>query len=156
MGSSKLRTFIETLENIRSEDPNAKAIVFTQWESLRIQTSSVLTEVGVRHLSLEGNIFERTRALQDFQSDKSISLLLLSLEHSASGTNLTVASHVFLMHPMLASSQEEASSYEAQAVGRVVRLGQARPVHVWRIITSHTVEERLWNIREADPNFPNA
>merc|ERR1712139_757702 len=89
-------------------------------------------------------------ALQDFQSDATISMLLLSLEHSASGTNLTVASHVFLMHPMLGSSQEEVSSYEAQAIGRVVRLGQMRPVHVWRFITSQTVEEELWSLREAE------
>merc|ERR1711862_30054 len=106
------------------------------------------TEIGVRHVSLEGTIFERTRALQNFQSDAGISLLLLSLEHSASGTNLTVASHVFLMHPMLGASQEEVSSYEAQAIGRVVRLGQTRPVHVWRFVTSLTVEEKLWRLQE--------
>merc|ERR1711862_686928 len=108
------------------------------------------TEIGVRHVSLEGTIFERTRALQNFQSDAGISLLLLSLEHSASGTNLTVASHVFLMHPMLGASQEEISSYEAQAIGRVVRLGQTHPVHVWRFITVETVEEELWRLREAE------
>merc|ERR1712232_1027289 len=148
--------FVETLEKIRSQEPHAKIIVFMQWEVLRIQTSMVLADVGIRHLSLEGDIFDRTRALQNFQSDAGISILLLSLEHSASGTNLTVASHVFLMHPMLAACQEEVSSYEAQAIGRVVRLGQNRPVHVWRFVTSNTVEERLWSIRETEPSTPAA
>lgn len=152
--SSKLCKFVETLESIRLHEPSAKVIVFTQWECLRIQTSRVLADIGVQHLSLEGDIFCRTHALQEFQSNQNISLLLLSLEHSASGTNLTVASHVFLMHPMLASSHEEVVSYEAQAVGRVVRLGQTRPVHVWRFITSCTVEERMWIIRQADSSAP--
>lgn len=147
---SKLRAFVSTLENIRSREPDAKVIVFMQWESLRIQTGGVLTELGIPYLSLEGNIFERTRSLQEFQSDAGISLLLLSLEHSASGTNLTVASHVFLMHPMLGSSQKEVSSYEAQAIGRVVRLGQTRPVHVWRFVASNTVEETMWRARQPE------
>merc|ERR1719375_2345975 len=118
--------------------------MFSQWNSLRHHMSQALVEVGVRHLSLEGSIFDRTRVLQQFQSDSDVSLLLLSLEDSASGTNLTVASHVFLLHPMLASSRAEAASFEAQAVGRVRRLGQTKPVHVWRFMTVGTVEESLW------------
>merc|ERR1712061_788625 len=124
--------------------------VFSQWNSLRCHVSRALRDKGVKYLSLEGTIFDRSRTLHQFQVDSSIPLLLLSLEDSASGTNLTVASHVFLLHPMLASSQEEASSYESQAIGRVVRLGQERPVHVWRLVTFHTVEESLFNIRAAD------
>merc|ERR1711896_109957 len=102
-----------------------------------------------KHLSLEGSIFDRSRTLKQFRSDPSISLLLLSLEDSASGTNLTVASHVFLLHPMFARSQAEAASFEAQAVGRVRRLGRTEPVHVWRFITAGTVEEELYEANTA-------
>merc|ERR1712232_116973 len=106
--------------------------------------SRALHDRSVKHLSLEGSIFDRSRTLEKFRSDPSVSLLLLSLEDSASGTNLTVASHVFLLHPMLARSRATAASFEAQAVGRVRRLGQTKPVNVWRFITEGTVEEELY------------
>lgn len=142
--SSKACSILETLQEIHRRDGGAKVLVFSQWNSLRCHLSQALRDGGVKHLSLEGNIFERSRVLQQFQSDALISLLLLSLEDSASGTNLTAASHVFLLHPMLAASDAEAASFEAQAVGRVRRLGQTKPVHVWRFMTLGTLEESLW------------
>merc|ERR1712232_1043623 len=74
----------------------------------------------------------------------SIHILLLSLEHSASGTNLTAANHVVFVHPMSAMSSERAVSYEAQAIGRCRRWGQEKSeVHCWRFVTRGTVEEAL-------------
>lgn len=143
---SKLRAVVETFEEIRESEPQAKVIVFAQWESLRQRLSLALTQNKIGHGLLQGNIFERTRALERFRKDEESSLLLLSLEDSASGTNLTEANHVFLLHPMLASSPEEAAAFEAQAIGRVRRLGQARPVHIWRFVTCDTVEAQLWEL----------
>jgi len=147
--SSKICKMLETVENIHTSSPGAKVIVFSQWDSLRRHVSQALHDRSVEHLILEGSIFDRSRTLEQFRSDPSVSLLLLSLEDSASGTNLTVASHVFLLHPMLARSQAEAASFEAQAVGRVRRLGQAEPVHVWRFVTAGTVEEELYEANAA-------
>lgn len=148
--SSKLQCVVGAVESIQMQDPQAKIIIFMQWEALRRRVSGVLHQVGLSHLSLTGDIFQRTRVLQQFCTDAEISLLLLSLEDSASGTNLTVASHVFLLHPMLASSREESLSFEAQAIGRVRRLGQTRIVHVWRFVTKSTVEEILWGLIRQD------
>eukprot|EP00747_Dinoflagellata_sp_TGD_P209945 gnl/TRDRNA2_/TRDRNA2_83307_c0_seq1.p1 gnl/TRDRNA2_/TRDRNA2_83307_c0~~gnl/TRDRNA2_/TRDRNA2_83307_c0_seq1.p1 ORF type:complete len:1006 (-),score=156.34 gnl/TRDRNA2_/TRDRNA2_83307_c0_seq1:30-3023(-) len=151
---SKLRCVVEVIERIRVEDQGAKAVVFAQWESLRHQLANALAQASVGHELLKGNIFERTRALERFRTDPAIPLLLLSVEDSSSGTNLTVASHVFLLHPMLASSPEEAAALEAQAIGRVRRLGQKRPVHIWRFVTKGTVEEQLCKLmclEEAGP-----
>ena len=58
------------------------------------------------------------------RSDPSVSLLLLSLEDSASGTNLTVASHVFLLHPMFAPSQAKAASFNNAGLGAHHRQAQ--------------------------------
>lgn len=147
--SSKICKMLETLENIHTSSPSAKVIVFSQWDALRCHVSQALQERNVEHLSLQGSIFDRSRTLEHFRSDPSVSLLLLSLEDSASGTNLTVASHVFLLHPMFAHSQAKAASFEAQAVGRVRRLGQTEPVHIWRYVTSGTVEEELYEANTA-------
>merc|ERR1712125_256900 len=69
-------------------------------------------------------------------------VLLLSLAQSASGTNLTAASHVVFLHPMLAATAERAIAHELQAIGRARRHGQQRDVvHVWRFVTSGTIEQ---------------
>lgn len=60
-------------------------------------------------------------------------VLLLSLEHAASGSNLTAAHHVIFVHPMNADTLSSAVAYEQQALARVRRVGQLRKeVHVWR------------------------
>merc|ERR1712124_37319 len=70
-------------------------------------------------------------------------LMLLSLEESASGTNLTAANHVLIVHPMEATSREEAVAFEMQAVGRVRRPGQQRKIHIWRFVTVGTIEQQI-------------
>ena len=71
-------------------------------------------------------------------------MLLLSLEHAASGSNLTAANHVIFVHPMNAETLSTAVAYERQALARVRRVGQERPeVHVWRFVTRETVEEHM-------------
>merc|ERR1712113_897286 len=68
-------------------------------------------------------------------------VLLLSLQDSASGTNLTAGSHVVFVHPMLASTAERAVAQELQAIGRARRHGQQRDtLHVWRFVTNGTLE----------------
>jgi len=52
---------------------------------------------------------------------------MLSLEHAASGTNLTEATHIVLMDPV-AGTQAEAVSIEQQAIGRAHRMGQNKQV----------------------------
>ena len=90
----------------------------------------------------------RTTPIRDPHATQYV--LLLSLAQSASGANLTAANHVFLVHPMLAGTQEKAVSYEMQAIGRARRWGQLRDtVHLWRFITVETVEEELTKKHQA-------
>jgi len=72
-----------------------------------------------------------------------IRILLLSLEHSASGTNFTAANHVVLFHPMLAETPQAGAAFEMQAVGRALRYGQRRTVQIWRFVTADTVEQQI-------------
>jgi SNF2 family DNA or RNA helicase len=121
--------------------------VFCQWEDLKKKVASALGELGVNHCQLLGNVYQRGEVIRRFQEERgegAVGVLLLSLEHSASGTNLTAANHVVFVHPMHALSAERAVSYEAQAIGRVRRWGQERPeVHCWRFVTRGTVEETI-------------
>ncbi|KAG2482055.1 hypothetical protein HYH03_018991 [Edaphochlamys debaryana] len=64
-------------------------------------------------------------------------VLLLQLRQGGAGLNLTEAQHVVMVEPQLDPA------LEAQAVGRVHRIGQTRPTHVHRFVVAHTVEEQV-------------
>mmetsp|Transcript_1066 Transcript_1066/g.3224 ORF Transcript_1066/g.3224 Transcript_1066/m.3224 type:complete len:781 (-) Transcript_1066:26-2368(-) len=141
---SKLAAVGSTLQRIRTEHPGAKAIVFVQWRELERLVGEALEGMGIAHVRLRGPAAQRGRLITEFQEKPEPSVLLQSLENSASGANLTRASHVLLVHPMDAESPSKAVAYETQALGRVRRCGQQAPkVHLWRFVTCGTVEEEI-------------
>jgi len=144
---SKLQAIVQALEEVQSEDHDAKVILFTQWCGLEERIASVFSELGISHLRLSTckDLFDTRRVLEHFQDpvNKDARVLFLSLDAHASGTNLTSASHVFLVHPMLAATDEQQAAYERQAIGRAARMGQRRKVTVWRFVTSGTVEDQV-------------
>jgi len=155
---SKLFHVVRKLRDIEQKDPTARAIVFVQWASLRRKLAAAFAEFQVSYVCLEerfevgnpvaNNVWERDDVVTSFQSAPPEStegpkVLLLSLQDAASGTNLTRASHVLFVHPMSADSQKLAVAYETQALGRCLRLGQTKPVCLWRFVTLGTVEEDL-------------
>lgn len=135
------------LHKVKNQEPEAKIIIFTQWRTVENKISDALTEAGIFHhrLSTCRDIFQRRRILESFQdgSDNQVRVLMLSLDGHASGTNLTCASHVFLVHPMVASTLQQQVAYERQAIGRAARLGQTKKVKVWRFLTQGTIEEEV-------------
>jgi hypothetical protein len=159
---SKIEKLVKHVLQLQDADPGCKCICFVQWEDLKRKISSALTEFGVEHLSLHGSVWNRRAALMRFQYEAdSPRMLLLSLEESASGTNLTAANHVLIVHPMEAATRDEAVAFEMQAVGRVRRPGQQRKIHIWRFVTVDTVEQEiteehqkeLWERQQAAQHF---
>ena len=70
-------------------------------------------------------------------------MLLLGLDASCAGANLTAANFVFFAHPVLRDGARSPADIEAQAIGRARRYGQTRSVQVWRFVTANTIEETL-------------
>ena len=66
----------------------------------------------------------------------------MSLKAGGTGLNLTAADHVFLMDPWWNPA------VEAQAADRAHRIGQERPVMVYRLVSQGTVEERILGLQE--------
>ncbi|KAH6913909.1 SNF2 family N-terminal domain-containing protein [Coprinopsis sp. MPI-PUGE-AT-0042] len=79
---------------------------------------------------------------RDRSDDVNPRVMLISLKAGALGLNLTVANHVYLMDPWW---QE---GIESQAVDRVNRIGQTRPVHVYQLIAEDTVESKVLEIQD--------
>ncbi|KDD72624.1 hypothetical protein H632_c3113p1 [Helicosporidium sp. ATCC 50920] len=83
------------------------------------------------------------RALQAFNEDDETRVLLLSHRTGAAGLTLVRASHVFLLEPSLDPAIEQ------QAVARVHRIGQRKPVHIHRLVVAGSIEEAVLARQEA-------
>ena len=77
-----------------------------------------------------------------FQADDGPPVMLVSLRAGGSGLNLTAADHVFLVDPWWNPA------VEAQAADRAHRIGQERPVFIYRLVSLGTVEERILTLQE--------
>jgi SNF2 family DNA or RNA helicase len=75
--------------------------------------------------------------IKRFQTEKGASIFLISLKTGGSGVNLTAADTVFLLDPWWNPAAEE------QAAARAHRIGQTRPVTLYRMVAKGTIEERV-------------
>ena len=84
---------------------------------------------------------ERTRRVAAFQSGEG-ELFLISLKAGGFGLNLTAADYVVITDPWWNPAAED------QATGRAHRIGQQRPVTVYRLVTQDTIEERILELHQ--------
>ncbi|MGL5785245.1 MAG: SNF2-related protein [Bacteroidales bacterium] len=134
--SSKLNTFFdlygEMLEN------NHRALVFSQFTSHLALLRKELDKRGIEYLYLDGSTptSERGKLVKKFQTGNQ-PLFLISLKAGGLGLNLTAADFVVHMDPWWNPAIED------QASDRAYRIGQKRPVTVYRLIASNTIEEKI-------------
>ena len=84
----------------------------------------------------------RGALLETFRSDPETSVLLLTLETAGVGLNITNANKVIILEPFRFGANE------AQAVTRVHRIGQLRPVEIIKFYCRNTIDERLLRLRQ--------
>jgi hypothetical protein len=133
--SSKLDMLIDALGVVASED--GKALVFSQWTSLLDLIEPHLRSAGIGFTRLDGSTRDRAGVVAAFQDAAGPPVLLISLKAGGTGLNLTAADHVFLCDPWWNPAAED------QAADRAHRIGQDRPVMVYRLVSKDTVEERI-------------
>ena len=138
--SSKVEALVEALENA-AEDGH-KALVFSQWTSLLDLIEPVLTQVGIGFTRLDGSTRDRAAVVEQFQSNEGPPVMLISLKAGGTGLNLTAADHVFLCDPWWNPAVED------QAADRAHRIGQERPVMIYRLVAADTVEERILDLQQ--------
>jgi SNF2 family DNA or RNA helicase len=80
--------------------------------------------------------------VNEFQKDKDIPLFLISLKAGGVGLNLTSADYVFLLDPWWNPAVEK------QAMDRTHRIGQTKPVFVYKFISKNTIEEKIIKLQE--------
>ncbi|MEP7051234.1 MAG: DEAD/DEAH box helicase [Pseudomonadota bacterium] len=133
--SSKIEALLEMLEQVAAE--GHKALVFSQWTSLLDLVEPHLQRAGLRSVRLDGRTRDRAAVVNEFQSEEGPPVMLTSLKAGGTGLNLTAADHVFLLDPWWNPAAED------QAADRAHRIGQERPVLVYRLIAKDTVEEGI-------------
>ncbi|HXX46923.1 MAG TPA: DEAD/DEAH box helicase, partial [Myxococcota bacterium] len=139
-GSTKLEVLLEALEEAVAE--GHKALVFSQWTSLLDKVEPELRAAGLGFTRLDGSTVDRAAVVDRFQSADGPPVLLLSLRAGGVGLNLTAADHVFLLDPWWNPAVEE------QAADRAHRIGQDKPVSVYRLVARDTVEERILELQQ--------
>ncbi|MFN0249893.1 MAG: SNF2-related protein [Kofleriaceae bacterium] len=137
--STKIARLLEALEDAVAD--GHRALVFSQWTSLLDLIEPHLTAAGIRFTRLDGTTVDRGGVVGEFQAEGGPPVMLLSLKAGGTGLNLTAADHVFLVDPWWNPAVED------QAADRAHRIGQDKPVMVYRMVARDTVEERILELQ---------
>ncbi len=143
--SSKIERLLEALAEAAAD--GHKALVFSQWTSLLDKVEPHLREAGLAFCRLDGSTRDRGEVVAEFQDEAGPPVMLVSLKAGGTGLNLTAADHVFLLDPWWNPAVED------QAADRTHRIGQDRPVIVYRLVAKDTVEERILALQERKRNL---
>lgn len=149
---SKLARVVNQLQELLASGPEERILVYTQWVVHVAYIKDLLAKYDVPSLALDGDLRETMHSLSRFGKPDEPRVLLLSSQRHSSGINLQAARHIIIVHPYCtptATSQESISrsqmlAYEAQAIGRVRRYPQQKPVHIYRFFAADTIEEELY------------
>jgi superfamily II DNA or RNA helicase len=137
--SSKVEALCEALEDAVAD--GHKALVFSQWTGLLDKVEPQLRARALSFIRLDGKTRDRGAVVEAFQADDGPPVMIISLTAGGTGLNLTAADHVFLLDPWWNPAVED------QAADRAHRIGQDRPVMVYRMVAKDTVEERVLELQ---------
>ncbi|MFR1239820.1 MAG: DEAD/DEAH box helicase [Butyricimonas faecihominis] len=144
--ASKVETFLNIVNKLKAN--NHRALVFSQFTSHLALIRQALDQTGISYLYLDGStpIRQREQLVAQFQEGTSL-LFLISLKAGGLGLNLTAADFVIHMDPWWNPAVED------QASNRTYRIGQTRPVTIYRLIAKGTIEEiiRLHHTKKISP-----
>ena len=139
--SSKLNLFGEVVTELLEN--NHKALVFSQFvDHLRL-IRDYLDKQKIVYQYLDGSTpaAERQKRVKAFQSGQG-DVFLISLKAGGTGLNLTAADYVIHMDPWWNPAVED------QASDRAHRIGQQRPVTIYRLVAKNTIEEKIVELHQ--------
>ncbi|MEI6892185.1 MAG: DEAD/DEAH box helicase [Pontiella sp.] len=137
--SAKLDTLMEMLAEMIPE--GRRVLIFSQFTSMLKLIEKALNEQNIGYVQITGNTKDRKKPVADFQAGH-VPVFLISLKAGGTGLNLTAADVVIHFDPWWNPA------VEAQATDRAYRIGQDKPVFVYKLIAAGTVEERVLQMQE--------
>ncbi|KPJ97273.1 MAG: helicase, partial [Desulfobacterales bacterium SG8_35] len=147
--SSKLLLFEKVVDELLEN--RHKALVFSQFVGHLQIIRSFLDKKKIEYRYLDGAtpVKQREKQVEAFQAGKG-DLFLISLKAGGLGLNLTAADYVIHMDPWWNPAVED------QASDRAHRIGQVRPVTIYRLITRHTIEEKIVKLHQEKRDLANS
>ena len=139
-GSAKFELLLETLETLRAE--GHKALVFSQFVGMLKLLETELKKRRVPFAYLDGQTRDRQERVDTFQNDQTIPFFLISLKAGGVGLNLTAADYVIHIDPWWNPA------VEMQATDRTHRIGQDKPIFIYKLIVRDSVEEKILELQE--------
>ncbi len=138
--TSKLTRLLELVKDLSSA--GHRALVFSQFTKHLALVVEALRAEGLTFSYLDGQVplAERARRVEVFQAGGGGDVFLISLKAGGTGLNLTAADYVIHLDPWWNPAVED------QASDRAHRIGQARPVTVYRLIAEGTIEQQILSL----------
>jgi superfamily II DNA or RNA helicase len=136
--SSKAEVFLENLREVVAE--GHRVLVFSQFTRFLRTIRDRLTGEGIDWVYLDGHTRDRDARIEEWRTG-SAPVFLISLKAGGFGLTLTEADYVFVLDPWWNPASE------AQAVDRAHRIGQDKPVVVYRLVAVGTIEEKVMELK---------
>ncbi|MBS1190606.1 MAG: SNF2-related:Helicase, C-terminal:SWIM Zn-finger [Rhodocyclaceae bacterium] len=139
----KERAKLEMLMGMLPElvEEGRRILVFSQFTSMLDLIEPELKKAGIAHVRLDGGTADRADVVGRFQAGE-VPVFLISLKAGGVGLNLTAADTVIHFDPWWNPAVEN------QATDRAHRLGQDKPVFVYKLVVSGSIEERILALQE--------
>ncbi|KAF9151125.1 DNA repair protein rad16 [Linnemannia schmuckeri] len=142
--STKIEALVEHLYKLQREDRSTKSICFSQFVTFLDLIKWRLEKAGFKCVKLDGHMtpFQRDASIKKFSNDPTVTVFLISLKAGGVALNLTAASRVFICDPWWNPAAE------LQAMDRIHRIGQYRPIVITRLIIENSIESRILQLQE--------
>ena len=147
--SSKMETFLKLVDELIHN--HHRALVFSQFTSHLALVEKELKRLNIDYQYLDGSVSptERIKRVSEFQKGD-MPLFLISLKTGGTGLNLTAADYVIHLDPWWNPAIED------QASDRAYRIGQDKPVTVYRLIAENTIEEKIIALHQTKKSLADA
>lgn len=145
--SAKLAELLDMLEELLAE--GHKVLVFSQFTSMLALIEAELTARNIAYSLLTGQTRDRAAVVRQFQQGAA-PVFLISLKAGGVGLNLTAADTVIHYDPWWNPAAED------QASDRAWRIGQDKPVFVYKLIARGTLEEKIQLLQEKKASMAEA
>ncbi len=138
----KISTLTDSIDDIIQN--NDSAIIFTQFLTTLRRLEKEITLKGIPVFVLHGSLNQKKReeALKGFDNCKTGAVFIMTLKTGGTGLNLTKASYVFHLEPWWNPAVEN------QATDRTHRIGQTKPITVYRYLMKESIEEKVEVLKE--------
>jgi SNF2 family DNA or RNA helicase len=139
VAATKLDALMELVDELVSE--GHRTLVFSQFTRFLRSARDRLDAHGVEHCYLDGTTRDRAAVIEEFRNGAA-PVFLISLKAGGFGLTLTEADYCILLDPWWNPATEN------QAIDRTHRIGQDKPVMVYRLVAKDTIEEKVMALKE--------